>query len=328
MLSPLPWQQSAWQHCLDMIQQQRLPHALLLTGSEGMGLLDFALFLSQRILCLQPDEAGNSCQKCQSCQLFLAGSHPDMFMVEPEEEGKQIKVAQVRELVEFVSLKSFSNKNKIAIISPADAMNRATANALLKTLEEPPEQSKLILISHRPERLPVTIRSRCQVITFKPDTGDETLQWLQQEHPDTDYPLPLLLKLANGPMNVARLLDEDIFQHRDKLLTDIMNKQSDPVKLAAQWESLGCEKVIFWLMRIYQDLVRLKLLQDKADITNEDLQSQLIQVSEKLDLSRLLQFYQFLQQKYQQATGITNYNSLSLLEEIIIYWNNPSQVPQ
>ena len=129
-------------------------------------------------------------------------------------------------------------------------------------------------------------------------------------------------------MNVSRLLDEDIFQHRDKLLTDIMNKQADPVKLAAQWESLGCEKVIFWLMRIYQDLVRLKLLQDKADITNEDLQSQLIQVSEKLDLSRLLQFYQFLQQKYQQATAITNYNSLSLLEEIIIYWNNPSQVPQ
>ncbi len=329
MLSVLPWQQSAWQRCMDMLAHQRLPHALLLTGGVGMGLRHFAQVLSQRLLCHQPDSSGNSCQQCQACQLFAAGSHPDTVLIEPEAEGKQIKVDQVRSLIEYVSLKSFSSSNKIAIVVPAEAMNRSTANALLKTLEEPPEQSMLILVSYRPERLPVTIRSRCQAIEFKPDTSTATLEWLQQQHPDSEYPLELLLKLADGgPMNVASMLEEETFQQRASLLADIMNTRADPVRLAGQWDNLGCERVILWLMRINQDLIRLKLLKEKATITNEDMQDELLKLAERLDLQRLLHFYRFLQGKYQQATASISYNSLSILEEIIIYWNNPTQVPQ
>ena len=137
------------------------------------------------------------------------------------------------------------------------------------------------------------------------------------------------MKLADGgPMNVASLLEEETFQQRASLLAGIMNTRADPVRLAGEWQNLGCESVILWLMRINQDLIRLKLLKEKATITNEDMQDELLKLAERVELRRLLQFYSFLQGKYQQATASISYNPLSILEEIIIYWNNPTQVLQ
>ena len=327
-----PWHEAAWQHTNGMLKQARIPHALLLSGKHGMGLMQFANRLSQRILCSNPHEAGNSCGHCQSCQLFKAGTHPDIKLIEPEEQGKQIRIDQVRELIEFVALKSFSNRAKLAILSPAEAMNRATANALLKTLEEPPEQSMLLLLSHMPERLPITIRSRCQRIDFKAVYDDATVDWLQQQNLETDYPLDLLLHLADGgPLKVLEMLDDETLQDRLRLMTDICSmakSEVDPVRLAAEWENFGCVQVIICLMRVCQDLVRLNLLKDKANLQNKDLKNELILLAEDRELTSVLRFYSFLQAKYQQASSSINYNSLSLLEEIIIYWNNPSQVPQ
>lgn len=315
-----------------MLEQQRIPHALLLTGAEGMGLLHFAEAFAQRLLCQQPDASGYACGQCQSCQLFMAKTHPDIKLLEPEEQGKQLRIDQVRELIEFVALKSFSNRVKIAILTPAEAMNRATANALLKTLEEPPEQSMLLLLSHRPERLPITIRSRCQRIEFKPDISEATQQWLKEQGLETDYPVEQLLTLADGgPLKVIDMLEEQTLEKRKQLIQDLCSMSAagtDPVRLAADWQNLGCEQVIVWLLRLCQDLVRLKLLEDRASIHNEDLRDELVELEQGRDVTGLLRLYSFLQGKYQQATAPMNYNSLSLLEEIIIYWNNPPQVSQ
>lgn len=327
MLEIYPWQQSSWHRINEMLQHNRFPHALLFNGSEGIGLNQFAQSLAMRLLCLDIDEQGKACGRCQSCQLFIVGNHPDAIMINPEETGKQIKIAQVRELIEYVSLKSFSGKRKIAIIEPAEAMNRSTANALLKTLEEPPPQSTLFLLSYRPERLPITIRSRCQRIDFKPAFDQNTIEWLQNKINNPDSSAELLLRLADGgPFKALELSDDEQLQHRQSLLKDLnalSRKNVDPVQMASNWQSLGYENVIGWIMRLLQDLIRLKLLKNQAKLVNLDLKEDLQDLVKTLDLVKLVRNYDFVMLKYQQATGPMNYNPLSILEEIIVNWNNP-----
>ena len=153
MVNLFPWQVAQWQLYEHAIANNRLAHALLLSGPAGMGKNRFANFLAASLLCNAPDEHLYPCNQCKSCTLYNAGNHPDINYIQPEDEGKQIRVELIRELIEFINLKSQYERYKIAIIDPAEAMNRSAANTLLKTLEEPPALSMLILVSHRPELL-------------------------------------------------------------------------------------------------------------------------------------------------------------------------------
>jgi DNA polymerase III subunit delta' len=322
-----PWQDKQWQRFMDMQQQDRMPHAILLCGPEGIGLTQFAQTIAKQMLCLSKNhETNNACGTCQSCQLFNAGNHPDLNIIEPEEAGKQLKIAQVRKLIEYVALKSFSGKVKIAILEPADAMNRATANALLKTLEEPPSQSMLFLLSHRPSKLPITIRSRCQRIDFEPVYNEIAQEWLNNQLTGSEISAESLLRLAGGGPLIAQTLSEDEqLAFRLTLLKDLKlmrKKNCDPVQIAANWQTLGLENILSWLMKIIMDLIRLKLLRERAKLINLDLKEDLQDLVNSLDLVALVRNYDFVLLKYQQSTGPMNYNPLSILEEVVLHWNN------
>jgi len=326
-----PWQEKQRQRLLEMQQQDRFPHALLLCGPDGIGLNQFAQTIAMQILCLsQESNSGSACGTCQSCQLFTAGSHPDLTVIEPEEEGKQVKIAQIRELIEYVTLKSFSGKSKIAIIKSADAMNRATANALLKTLEEPPSQSMLFLLSHRPSNLPITIRSRCQRIDFEAVYDETALDWLKAQSIDSNLSAELLLRLSGGgPLKALSLVENEQLAFRHNLVNDLKlltKKGGDPVQIASNWQALGVENIFVSLMRIIQDLIRLKLLQERANLVNLDMKEDLQDLVNSLDLVALVRNYDFVLFKYQQSTGPMNYNVLSLFEEIVVNWNKPKTV--
>jgi len=328
MLKIYPWQNKQWQRLLEMQQQNRLPHAMLFCGPEGIGLNQFAQTLAMQLLCLSENvDSESACGNCKNCQLFIAGTHPDLTVIEPEEAGKQIKIAQVRELIDYVALKSFSGKLKIAIIEPADAMNRATANALLKTLEEPPSQSMLFLLSHRPSKLPITIRSRCQRINFKPVFDQTATEWVHNQSNDSEFPPESLLRLSGGgPLKALELIEDEQLQFRHTLLKDlkiISQKGCDPVQIAANWQTLGIENILAWLMRIILDLIRLKLVRERANLINLDMKEDLQDLVNSLDLLSLVRNYDFVLLKYQQSIGPMNYNSLSILEEVVLNWNNP-----
>jgi DNA polymerase III subunit delta' len=328
MMNIYPWQNEQWQRLMEMQQQDRLPHAILLCGPEGIGLKQFAQTAAMQLLCLSKEpETNHACGKCQSCLLFNAGNHPDLSLIEPEESGKQVKIAQVRELIEYVALKSFLGKQKIVIIEPADAMNRATANALLKTLEEPPSQSMLFLLSHIPSKLPITIRSRCQRIDFKPAYKQMDIDWLKDKLVDSKLSAEALLRLSGGgPLKALSLIEEEQLEFRLTLLKDLKlmsEKNCDPIQIAANWQTLGLENILNWLMKIILDLVRLKLLSDRANLINLDLKEDLQDLVNSLDLVALVRNYDFVLLKYQQSTGPMNYNPLSILEEIVLHWNNP-----
>jgi DNA polymerase-3 subunit delta' len=236
MLAVYPWQVEQWQHLRSVSKNGRLPHALLLAGPEGIGLGHFARCVSASLLCASNNEEGYPCGSCKGCHLRQAGNHPDLFLMEPEAKGKQIKVDQVRDLIVFITLKSHSGGYKIALIAPAGAMNRNAANTLLKTLEEPPPQSLLLLLSHRPALLPITIRSRCQLLVFKGSMSKETTSWLIEQ---SDVPVnnpALLLSLAGGaPLRALALIEDGRLEFRGTVLDDLealQRNKADPVRVA------------------------------------------------------------------------------------------------
>lgn len=142
-----------------------LAHAYLFSGEEGIGKKMTALALAAAVNCERPGPGGG-CGACRSCRLTASRSHADLHVIEPE--GDEIKIAQVRDIQAALSLKPFEGRKKVLIVDGAQAMNVAAANAFLKTLEEPPGDALIIMVSSLPRALLATIRSRCQEVRFLP----------------------------------------------------------------------------------------------------------------------------------------------------------------
>ena len=179
-LLPLPWHCEQWQSLNDLIDDQRLPHAIIVNALEGVGAEHLAQALAYRILCSQV-ENGVHCGQCSGCLTLKAGSHPDFYQIEPEEKSKVIKVDQIRSLCESVAKTSQQGGWKVAIISPAEAMHTAAANALLKSLEEPESNTLILLVSSRLSAIPMTIRSRCQIESLAIPDASIAEQWLSRQ---------------------------------------------------------------------------------------------------------------------------------------------------
>jgi DNA polymerase-3 subunit delta' len=179
-----PWQQAVLARVLRVLAEDRLGHALLFAGPARLGKAQVAHALAARLLCRQATGEALACGHCRGCTLLAAGTHPDYMHLtfEPTDKGDKLRtelvVDQVRKLGEWLSKTPQFGGPQVAIVEPAHMLNAAAANALLKTLEEPSSQRYLLLVTDRPERLPATIRSRCQRLVFAPPDRAGALAWL------------------------------------------------------------------------------------------------------------------------------------------------------
>ncbi|HJR75031.1 MAG TPA: DNA polymerase III subunit delta' [Luteimonas sp.] len=179
-----PWQRRVYDQACEAIDAGRLAHGLLFCGPANLGKRSVAERLALRLLCLQPGAGGEPCGQCRACQLLAAGTHPDYAVISfvPNREGTRMRteivIEQIRELSEKLTLTPQYGSAQVAIIDPADAVNHAACNALLKTLEEPVPGRYLWLVSAHPARLPATIRSRCQKLEFRLPPQAEASAWL------------------------------------------------------------------------------------------------------------------------------------------------------
>ena len=206
-----PWFKDAW---TAIHKNEKKPHALIFRGKEGIGKLDFAAKFSKSYLCHKPLSNHLPCEICSSCQWFPL-THPDFNHIAPIENEddesskrktvrkKNIAIDQIRELSEYLELSAHQEKGKrIILIEPADTLNQAASNALLKILEEPPENTLFILVTSQLQKLLPTIRSRCQLLELPAPSFEEARSFLMSKKITHDENL---LSLAGGsPFNVIK----------------------------------------------------------------------------------------------------------------------------
>lgn len=201
-----PWLTEHWAFFLRRLEQNRLAHALMIEGPADTGKQALANAMVAKLLC--SEDQSEACGQCRSCKLLAGGAHPDRFDIQPEEGSDVIKVDQVRALIASLNLTSSISARKVACIHPADAMNLAAANALLKSLEEPVGDAVLILVSSVPARLPVTIRSRCQSVIVRQPDSQPVLDWLEVNFNQSRDEVEAALQAAGGsPLRAARYID-------------------------------------------------------------------------------------------------------------------------
>lgn len=316
-----PWQLPIWQQVVRSWQNHRLPHALLCCGVPGLGKGSFAHQLAYTLLCENPNTEGRACQRCRSCHLLKMGNHPDFLQVKPIELGKKIQVDQIRGAIQFCALTAHYARYRVLLINPAEAMNTNAANSVLKLLEEPPPKTCILLVSHQPQALLATVRSRCQRLDF--NQSDVTLMraWLQTQLPATQNG-DLLLRLANqAPL--AALATAQIMEARVQLfesVTHLLTQNAEPIATATLWQKHEVKQTLQWMLSWTMDLIRIKMTGQTHYLVNSDWQVTLESISQQFTLSELFKLLDIQNETYQLVQRTNSIKPQSLLESIALSW--------
>lgn len=258
-MKPYPWLApvlQGWQ-----AQRERMHHAWLLQGMPGIGKGVLARAMAGALLCESPDAQGAACAQCTGCHLYSLGHHPDVRILQPppeeDEKGKRkqqiIGIDQVRELADFIGLSSHRGCYRVVIVEPADAMNAAAANALLKTLEEPPANTVFLLVTHQAGRLLPTIRSRCRSLMVAAPDPQLASAWLQEQ--GLPEPLAWLAYTGGAPLAALGARDDGAAEWRGALIEALRVPQgADALGLARRLEKTGLAPIWAVLARWVHDL--------------------------------------------------------------------------
>jgi DNA polymerase-3 subunit delta' len=276
------------------LREGRFPHGLIFSGPSGVGKHTCAVMLAKALNCTEATP-GDFCDACPSCRKIEVGTHPDVTTITLEEDATQIKIAQIRQLLSMLNLQPLEGRNKIFIIDPAEALNDEAANALLKGLEEPPENSYFFLVTINVQELLFTVRSRCQVYNFTPLTLPEIRQ-----HGITDE---LTVRWSQGSIGRARALDITRVKSEREVVLDfletvIASKEEQFQDLFGVSAELGRAKQDFdnrmdILAVLLADL--LYTHEGVAEkIVNVDLRDRLQSLANRVPIERLLKMADFL----------------------------------
>jgi len=307
------WLEPAWQQL--QAQRARLPHALLIYGPPHIGKRELAEHFAQSLFCESPAAGGHPCGTCQACNWFRDGNHPDYRAVLPEilqpadteaggdtAEGeggtksktpsKEIKIEQVRSLDTFFSIGTHRGGAKVVLIYPADALNQASGNALLKTLEEPSAGTVFLLVTSRLDHLLPTIKSRAAKFAVAPPSPEMALAWLKEQ--GVRDPETALAEAGGAPLAAQRKTgDEAALEIRAMLLDALTSARTlDPVATAEKCDKAGAELLTLWLTQWVSDLI---LHRNSGKVRYHPQQIKSIEtLAEAADLPGLFRLYRSL----------------------------------
>lgn len=318
----LPWQIEQWQTCQQYLALNRVPQALLIKGHAGLGKMHFARQFTAALLCEDRQDKNQACGECHGCLLLKADTHPDFMLIQPEEEGKNIGIDIIRGLLPKLALKPQYQAYRVVVFQSAEQMNTASSNAFLKCLEEPNERTVIVLVTAMPERLPATIRSRCQQLVFNKPTAKIALAWLQQQNIAQDH--LRLLSLAQGaPMQALEYAQTDVLALRDRCFDEwcqIAKRRKSPIAIAEHWQKLPTPTLLHWLASWVTDLIKCFYSNENNFIYNSDLLPVLRDMHKRLNLKQLFKYYELL--LVSQKNAHTTLNKQLMFEAILIHWSD------
>jgi DNA polymerase-3 subunit delta' len=257
--------------------------------------------------------------------LLAAGSHPDHYVLEPEEADKAIKVDQVRELVSFVVQTAQMGGRKVVLIEPAEAMNVNAANALLKSLEEPSGNTVLLLVSHQSSRLLPTVRSRCVQQACPLPSETMSLEWLAKALPDcTEEDRFELLTLAAGSPLAAVSLQAQGVREQRALVVDgvkkLLKQQQSPTQLAEGWKDIPLLLLFDWFSDWSLLILRYQLTEDETGLGLNDMRKVLQYLAQKSGQGKVLAIQDWVLLQRQKVMSKANLNRVLLLEALLVQW--------
>ena len=276
-MKPFPWHREPLARLL--AGRDRLPHAVLVHGPAGIGKVHFARALAAAVLCEAP-RADGACGTCPSCHWFSQGNHPDFREILPEaaaveEEGEAeadgaraekakslvIKIDQVRAVGDFIALTTHRDGHRVLVLHPAEALQPASANALLKTLEEPPPRTLIVLVSDRPARLLPTLLSRCRRLPLHTPPRAEALAWLREQ--GVERAEGALDAAGGAPLLARDLAEPQEAELRRRIMAELAKPGgADAMLMAGSVDRANLERAIWWMQTWVHDLVRARLAGD------------------------------------------------------------------
>src|SRR5215469_18517587 len=301
------------------LREDRFPHGLIFSGPEGVGKHTCALMLAKGLNCRNA-QAGDFCDVCTSCRKIDSGVHPDVQLITVEEDATQIKIAQIRQLLTMLELQPLEGRNKVFIIDPAELLNAEAANALLKGLEEPPENSFFVLITVNVHELLRTVRSRCQTYNFTPLTIDEirqhgiadelTVRWSQGS-----IGRARSLKIAELKTERAIVLDfmETVANAKEEHFQDLMGVSAELGRAKQEFESRLAIMAV-----LIADMLYIKEGKQEG-LVNVDIRDQLVDLASRESTERLIKMGECL--RFIESSLKTHVNKQMLTDVLAITGN-------
>jgi len=309
------------------IKTDKVVHSYLFLGNEGIGKKQVALQFSKALNCLGGgNETGEACDHCISCKKVDGGQHPDVLLLEPE--NHTLKVEQVRQMQRDLAYRPYEGRRRVCIIAAADRMAPNMSNTLLKTLEEPPLHTVIILLANNSRLLLPTILSRCQAVRFNPLPVSLVAQWLVKEKGVNTDEAHLLASLSEGSPGRALALQEEMGEiPRVDLLKGWLGARSLSLEAMEQWaESLPSERerlvsVLEVGKTLLRDLIMVKAVQDPSKLIHVDLREKMESIAAQWDLPALLNRIDVLHQTLLAVSpGRGNANTKLALEAMMLSW--------
>jgi len=322
-MSILPWQEKIWADITRRHAATGLPHAILLTGLEGIGKHELALHMAKWLLCLKPTD--QACGQCHSCQLWDAGSHPDFMLCEPEEGSLQIRIDAIRRVNDFLAQTPQISNCQVVSLRPVEVMNTNGANALLKTLEEPAGESFLLLETERFGSVLPTIRSRCQRFTLNLPTAEQAVDWLASQNFNREESVVALRASHGAPLRARHWMtsEQGAQQQRWLELLGQWTSGTTPLNvISEQWAKYELADVAEWFYSLLSDCIKVTMgigdtnliFSDRARLLMSGpmpSQAKLIVLHDKVKtiLARVL-------------SGSGSYNKQLVIESLLLEWRD------
>ena len=296
-MKELTWHKPEFERLL--AAKPALPQALLFRGPLGTGKLAFARALAQALLCESPVETGRSCGICSACAWFASGSHPDYRQIEPpsvsaageaeeaERKSTMIGVDQIRALADFLNISSHRGGSRVVVIHPAEMLNANAANALLKSLEEPPPRTHFLLVTHRPHQVLATIKSRCNQHALRVPDASAAAAWLASQ--GVQDPAVALAHAGGAPLLALELGASEYWGTRAAFLRQIAARDFDVLTAAEAARDYPVPHVVALLQKWSYDLAYCATL-GRARY-NPDHGDVIAQAASRLDRLATLRFH-------------------------------------